>query len=270
MNMHKLVMLVLSCDGYSDLWDDFFNLKEKYWPDCPYDWYVVTESQDYSRIGVEVIKCGKDLDWAGRLRYAIHTIDSKYYGIYLEDYFISAKVDSSIISELLDVMDNNAVTYINTSDVFYSIISMREKEYFQKYLIKIPNDKKYGLSTESGIWEKSFLLSKLGNNDYSAWQFEIDRVLEAASSEGLGGFNLCDERMPFHVSVKPVVIQGKIYPAARRFFARQGYSFLTKRENMTIKQVLIFKLKMKMSNVKHGKKLFKWMATNFLGVKFFT
>lgn len=270
MNKQKLVMFVLSCDGYSDLWDDFFNLQEKYWPDCPYKWYIVTETQDYYRNGVDVIKCGKDLDWAGRLRHAMHTIDSTYYGIYLEDYFITAKVDNSIISELLDVMDNNAVTYINTSDVFYNIIAMRDKEYFQKHLIKIPNDKKYGLSTESGIWERDFLLSKLGEKDYSAWQFEIDRVIEASSSEGLGGFNLCDERMPFHVSVDPVVIQGKIYPAARKFFKKQGYTFLTKRENMTIKQVLIFKLKMKMSNIKYGKKIIKWLATKFLGVKFFT
>ena len=55
-------ILVLSCDKYKYAWDDFFNLRDIFWPDCPYPWYVVTESEDYDRKDVEVIKCGTDLN----------------------------------------------------------------------------------------------------------------------------------------------------------------------------------------------------------------
>ena len=263
-------MLVLSCDGYSDLWEDFFNLRDKYWADCPFKWYIVTESKNYVRNDVEVIKCGKDCNWSGRFRKAIEMIDSQYYGIFLEDYFITEKVNNEIIEDLLRVMEQNQVTFLNTSDVFRNIIGMKNKEYFNEHLIVIPNNKPYGISTESGIWEKNFILNKLGEKDCSAWQFEIDRVNESKTPEGLGGFNLCDDRMPFHVSVLPVVIQGKIFPAARRYFKKQGYELLTQRENMSIKQVVIFNLKMKMSNIKYGKKIIKWFATRLFGVKFFT
>ena len=108
MRNKTLSMLVLSCDAYSALWGDFFNLRDKYWPDCPYKWYLVTESKDFQRDGVEVIKCGKDFNWAGRLRYALHLVDTKYVGIYLEDYFISAKVDNARIEKMLILMEKNS------------------------------------------------------------------------------------------------------------------------------------------------------------------
>lgn len=267
----KLVMLVLSCDGYSDLWDDFFNLRDKYWADCPYKWYVVTESKDYQRDGVEVIKCGKEFNWAGRFRKAVQSVDAKYFGIYLEDYFITKKVDNSIVADLIDVMDHYRVTFLNTSDVFFNTIGMKEKRYFKEHLIIIPNDRIYGISTESAIWEKEYLLKKIGENDYSAWQFEIDRVNEAKSPEGLGGFNLCDDRMPFNVSTIPVVIQGVIYPAAKKFFEKEcGYKILSPRKTMGLWQVSKFRLKEYCSRAKYGRKLMKWVGTHILGYKFFT
>ena len=84
---NTLSILVLSCDNYSDLWDDFFNLRDKFWPDCEYRWYVVTETKDYKRNNVEVIKCGKELNWAGRFRKAVQSLDSPLVGVFLEDYF---------------------------------------------------------------------------------------------------------------------------------------------------------------------------------------
>ena len=267
----KLVMLVLSCDGYSDLWDDFFNLRDKYWADCPYKWYVVTESKDYKRDGVEVIKCGRELSWAGRFRFAVKTVNAQYVGIYLEDYFITRKVDNGIISDLLAVMYANAVTCINTSDVFYNIINSTGKKYFKEHLIIIPSNLRYGLSTESSIWETNFLLEKIGEEDYSAWKFESDRVKEANSELGMGGFNLCDDRMPFNVSTIPVVIQGVIYPEAKKFFEKEcGYKILSPRKTMGLWQVSKYKFKVFCSRAKYGRKLIKWVGTHILGYKFFT
>lgn len=266
----KLVLLVLSCDAYNDLWEDFFNLRDIYWPDCPYKWFLVTETADYNRKNVNIIKSGKGHDWAYRFRNAINQIDAQYFGVYLEDYFLYDRVDNNVIDSLIKIMEQNNITFINTSDVFYNCIGMKHKEYFKDHLIIIPNNRLYGISTESGIWERKYLLEKLGNSDYSAWQFEIDRVNEAKSEGGLGGFNLCDDRLPFKVSVIPVVIQGKIYPPSRKFFKNLGYEFLTKRIDMSRKQVFLFDLKMKASKIKLGKKAIKWIATKFLGVKFFT
>ncbi|MBD5356168.1 MAG: hypothetical protein HDR88_04065 [Bacteroides sp.] len=270
MEPQKLVLFVLSCDAYQDLWDDFFSLRDKYWADCPFKWYLVTETADFCHNNVTVIKCGDNLNWAGRLKHAIKSVDSHYYGIFLEDYFIYEKIQNEIIIDLIEIMEKHGVTFLNTSDVFRNCIGMKNKSYFRDNLILIPNNKRYGVSTEAGIWQREYLLEKLGDSDYSAWQFEVDRVNEAKSEAGLGGFNLCDDRMPFHASIIPVVIQGKVYPPSRRFFNKQGYTFKTQRENMSLKQVLLYRLKVKAARIKYGRRLIKWIAIKCLGMKFFS
>lgn len=267
---NNLVLFVLSCDAYKDLWPDFFNLRERYWPDCPYNWYLITESEDFSFNNLSVIKCGKDKNWAGRLRYALNIVESEYYGLFLEDFFITDKINNYIIKDLLDIMRNNNITFINTSDVFHNMIGMKNKSYFTEHLIIIPNHRKYGVSAQAAIWQKKYLLEKLGENDYSAWQFEVDRVHEAQSEDGLGGFNLCDDRMPFHVSIIPVVIQGKVYPPSRKYFKKKGYIFETNRPDMTMNQVFIYRLKVKCSRLKFGRSFLKWVATKFFKIKLFT
>ena len=271
MNNDKLAMLVLSCDGYSDLWDDFFNLRDKYWADCPYKWYVVTESKDYQRKGVEVIKCGKELNWAGRFRHAVNYINTDYYGLFLEDYFITDPIDSKLIEELLNIMSRYDVSLLNMSDVFGTIVNSSEKYYVHDHLIKIPNNMLYGVSTASAIWRHDYLIAKLGDGDYSAWQFEVDRYNEAQSEKGYGGVLLCDDRMPFHVSKIPVVTQGMYTPAAIRFFKKKGVEInKAGRKVMSEWQYFIFSVKLKLSNVKVGKKFLRWVGATFFGMKYFT
>lgn len=266
-----LSILVLSCDGYSDLWDDFFNLRDVYWNDITIRWYVVTESKEYCREGVTMIHCGKEMNWAARFRKAVEIVDTPYIGIFLEDYFITDTVDMNRVKYLLELMKREGVTYINVSDVFKNIIDMPNKEYFTESLIKIPNHKRYGISTVSSIWEKSFLLQKLGTGDYSAWQFEVDRCHEAVTPKGLGGYLLCDEKCTFNVSTIPVVIQGMFYPDAIRYFRRKGYIIDTsQRMVMPFKQVLLYKLKAQMSKVRFMRKQLKFIGSWLFGVKFFT
>ena len=39
-NNSDLSIVVVSYDGYSDLWDDFFTLKNQNWANCPYPTYL--------------------------------------------------------------------------------------------------------------------------------------------------------------------------------------------------------------------------------------
>ena len=267
----NLSILVLSCDAYSDLWEDFFNLRDKYWIDNTIRWYIVTESKDYKRNGVSMIHCGKDMNWAGRFRRAVEIVTTPYVGIFLEDYFITDMVNINRVKSLVELMKQEGVSYLNVGDVFGNIIHMSNKEYYADNLIRIPNHMRYGISTVSAIWERTFLLQKLGDGDYSAWQFEIDRCHEAASPQGLGGFLLCDEKRSFNVSTIPVVIQGKFYPEAITYFKHRGYNIDTsKRAIMSIKQVFLYKLKARMSKIKFLRKQLKWIGSNILGLRFFT
>ena len=265
----KMTMLVLSCDKYSDLWDDFFTIRDMFWPDCPYKWYVVTESVDYSHKGVEVIKCGRELNWAGRFRKAVQNVTSNYIGLFLDDYFITETINTNLIQELLNSMEKDNISLINTSDVFHTILDNKKLQYYAPHLIRIPDNLPYGISTASAIWNRDYLLDKIGEGDYSAWQFEIDRYNEA-KTVGYGGLLLCDDRMPFHVSEIPVVTQGMYTPASIKYFAKKGVTINSNgRAVMSTWDYFIFNLKLKLSKVKTGKRFFRWIGKTFFHQKYF-
>lgn len=265
-----LSILLLSCDNYSDLWDDFFNLKEKFWPDCPFKWFIVTESKDYKRDNVEVIKCGKDLNWAGRFRKAVQTVDSLLVGVFLEDYFINAPIDNDRIIGLVRFMKEKSVDFLDLGNVFKHKINAPNKQYYVDHLVIIDKHLRYGLDTAAAIWKKEYLLEKLGEEDYSAWKFEADRVAEAASEEGYNGLILADDRISFNVSSIPVVVQGMFYPPVIEDFRKRGYVIRSNRKVMSFWQRFKYDFKRWCGNIPFGHRAMKWVGGHILGYKFFT
>ena len=228
----KITMLLLSCDGYSDLWDDFFNLKEKFWPDCQYKWYVVTESKDYQRTNVEAIKCGKELNWAGRFRKAVQFAESPLVGVFLEDYYINAPIDDERISKLVAFTIDQKVDFLDLGNVFKHKINQSNKQYYSDHLIVIDKHLRYGLDTAAAIWNKDYLLALIGEGDYNAWQFEKKCCDIAATEEGYSGLILADDRLSFNVSEIPVVVQGKFYPPVIEDFRKRGYEIDTSKRKV--------------------------------------
>ncbi|MCR5696843.1 MAG: hypothetical protein K6G73_07715 [Marinilabiliaceae bacterium] len=266
-----LAILVLSCDKYKIAWDDFFNLRDKFWPDCPYKWYLVTESEDYTRKGVDIIKCGKEMNWTGRFKYAAEEVNAEYVAVYLEDFFIEEKIDNQIIADDLELMDKKNISMINVGDVFDWIIKQRHTEKINDNLIVIPAHLRYGISASTSIWRTSFLLDFLGNNDCSAWDFEMKGCKMADSEDGLPGLLLCDARQPLHPSRVPVIVQGKLYPPCIRHFRKRGYDIDVSKYNvMTRKEMWRYNVKHYFAKLPFGKSAMKWIATHLLGYKFFS
>ena len=54
-----VAILVVSYDGTEYLWDYLFQSFEKFWPDCPYKKYLMTNFKDYSSREVNIIKIGE-------------------------------------------------------------------------------------------------------------------------------------------------------------------------------------------------------------------
>lgn len=100
-------VLVLSCDAYEDTWDIFFNLKKKYWADCPYPTYLMTEFKGYNRC--KTIKTTGE--WTKRLREALEKIETKYVLLTLDDFFIRNYVDQLRIAEVLENFRDDSAAY---------------------------------------------------------------------------------------------------------------------------------------------------------------
>lgn len=264
-------ILVLSCDKYKDLWDHFFSLKEMFWNDCSFNTYLVNNDEKYQRGNVNVINCGNELNWVGRLKKALTVIDTPYVCMFLDDFFIKEKVDNEHIIDLVSICKSQYVSYLNMLDPYGRLGRIKDKQFFLNDFVVIPKHQKYGVSTSVGIWDCNYLKSKLKNDDDSAWQFEIDLCKEALSEDGLSGLLLFDTKKSVNVTEIPVVIQGKYYPKAISYFDSLGYTIdVRNRSIMNWREVLKYDLKKRLFSIKYGKRFLKWLAKNVFGYSFFT
>lgn len=224
MNNDKLSIIVMSCDKYSGIWNDFFNLKDRFWPDCPYKTYLATDSKEFVRDGVETIHFGNIREWSRCVRETINKIDTPYFCLWLEDALICEKVDNSVIESDLNYIIENKVDY------FCIEIKRRFKpELMQEaapHIRVIDPHQRYGVDSAVAIWEKAYFMEKL-QKDCSAWQFEVDRCIEAATTEGIKGITLYDDRHPANVSPIEVLRRGELRPQAIKFFEGLGYHLNT-------------------------------------------
>ena len=262
----KLSILIFSCDLYSDLWDNFFDCFDKFWPNNNYQIYLVNNFKSYDKPGVKVLNAGSG-DWSTRARYAFNNIPSKYVLTFLEDYYLCDYVDNDEIDLVLN--------YIISKNISYYQVDKIDKEdhanwnnYDEKsYLFDIPKTRNYWVDTSVSIWDKNFFLELLGTEDYSAWKFELDRNIETKNPKKYADkICLFDNRSL--ITICMMVIGGKYYPDSYKFLEKKYKKLkLGNREIMSLKEVWRFKIIKFFSKINFGRKFFKFIARK-LGVVF--
>ena len=71
--MEKAIV-VISFDGYKDLWDTFFECYEKFFPDCMLPIYLITNHEIPAYPHVTVVTTGDEVSWSRRVRSALQTV----------------------------------------------------------------------------------------------------------------------------------------------------------------------------------------------------
>lgn len=157
-------LLVLSCDSYEDLWQPFFQLKDKYWEDCKFETYIATETKSCKY--AKALKYNYPIEqWTTRIRKSLEEISTKYVLIMDGDFFIRNYVDQKRIDYVLKNFNDNTA--------FFNF----EKEYdnnnvecgldgFKKRINGICK-----ISCQAGIWNREKLI-KLLNVSCSPWEWE--------------------------------------------------------------------------------------------------
>jgi len=179
-------ILVASCDKYSDLLGPFVRLFKKYWPDCPFELMLVTETDPQVAGFSRVLACGKGLDWAERERRALKEIATPYVMMLCDDYYLSEPVDTKQMLMRLGQMKRfNAA---NLRLIPNPTPTKSNSKPFAEGLLEYRKNTAYCIATQSGFWELGFL-RKLAEGKTSIWDFER-----------YGSFEVGDEPRPLLVT----------------------------------------------------------------------
>lgn len=173
-------VLVASCDKYADLLGPFSILWRKYWPDCPFETVLVTETkpQNDGLCFSRVIACGSGMNWASRLVVALGEIKTPYVLMLCDDYYLDRPVDTKLILRRLDQMRSYGAANLRM------IPNPPGGAPYDEDLLEYKKQTAYSVATQAGFWAHDFLL-KLAKPVASIWEFER-----------YGSFALQDETRP--------------------------------------------------------------------------
>ena len=180
-----LTVLVASCDRYADLLAKFSVLWRKYWPDCPYETVLVTETAPSGRDGLcfnRVIACGGGGNWCGRLVHALEQLSSPYVLLLCDDYFLESPVDTGLFQKRLEQAQSFDAANLRL------IPNPRPSHPYENGLWEYRKQTAYCIATQAGIWNREFLLD-LAKGKASIWEFER-----------YGSFDVGDEPRPLLVT----------------------------------------------------------------------
>lgn len=165
-------LLVCSCDKYADLLDPFLSLFRKYWPDCPFELVLVTETEPVLAGGAafdRVIACGPGMNWASRLVRALDQVETPYVLMLCDDYFLHRPVDTEGLLHRLGQAKAFGAANLrlipNPKPGAANTVGKRDG------LFEYRKNTAYCIATQAGFWERGFL-KRLAEPVASIWEFE--------------------------------------------------------------------------------------------------
>ncbi len=166
--MDDCVIVIPSCDKYSDLWEGLNNSFKKFWPDCPYEMYLVSNEKD-GFIGANNIKIGIDRGWSANLLRGLDGINHEYVLLWIDDLYLIERVNTDNVMAIINHAITERYDYLRLNPVpppprVDLIINDNE-------IGRLPESDYYRTSTICSVWRREVLMDLLDPAE-SAWEFE--------------------------------------------------------------------------------------------------
>lgn len=233
----RLTVLVVSCDKYKDIVEQYLYYLRLNWSDCQFPIAVAMEESDIDFENVRVIKCGKGVQWTKEVLIALDQIDSERVLLTVDDLFISQKVDNIAILYALDFMIKNDIGYYRIPK-FQHRYSKKDLYPGEENIARIRKDKVYSVTIGSAMWKTSELKKFLGDGTKTAWELE-EFFTKSAVNASSGYFDsyVTDTRPLLHCA--HMVTAGKWIPSGLKDMKKQGYQIDTStRETLSKKETV--------------------------------
>lgn len=157
-------IIIAAKDSYADTWPAFFELFFKYWSDCPFDIYMLTEGITFEdkRVKSIVLPTSNDIawdkQWASRMKKVLQISEAQYFIMFHTDYFLSKKVDTQKIIDIFHILKNNPeVGFIR---LFPDPPAFSDWKNHKEIGI-IKKSDKFSISLQASLWRSDFFLKIL-------------------------------------------------------------------------------------------------------------
>lgn len=234
-NKIELAIVGIFWDGFYDLWEDFLELKERFWKDCPYPLYIVNQTKDLGfpkDYDVTVLHAGAEAEYSKKVQVALQNINADYYLLLLDDFFFSKNIKGGILDGVLDYIKVKSVEYycMPLYEFIAPLVGKAGKISDVPYRLKESDE--YTLSCQPAIWKRDFLQKCIGTGNYNAWVFEGIY----ATSKIAHQFDFLKNCLTINnnpLCLLHGALQGKMVPDTMDYYNNIGYTMFNKREALT-------------------------------------
>jgi len=230
MNMERqnIAIVVLSFDGFKDLWQPFFDFFFDCWPDCPYEIYLLNNYKEYNDIRVNNLLVGEDISWSHSLIKGLDKIqEERVFFIYDDCFFKKINIEQLCKYFLLGV-ENDLISLQLRPSSFVSKFGANEPTL-------IPSRALYRNALFLNLIKRKHLLSILKPGE-SAWDFELNG--NARSQE----YNYFSIRRSF-IDYDHGIVKGKWFNVINKKLLKKGYKFEKLDRTMSVFETINLKVK---------------------------
>ncbi len=203
-------LVILSCDARRDLWDPCLALHRRYWPDCPYPAYLVTESAAPD-VPPARVRAGGAGAWSDVVRRALADLEQELVLLMLDDFFLAARVDTAAIEACRHALAARDAVYLRLVPRPRPTRRVPDAPAIGEHEPGLP----FRASLQAAFWRREALLSLLVAGE-SAWEFER---LGSARSERIPGAFLSTRRTALRYV--EALARGRWTPSGRRLCRRE-------------------------------------------------
>jgi hypothetical protein len=175
--INSIAVLIVSCDNYADLWDPFFDLFRRFWPDCPFPVYLLSNYKRCEAPGVITIDVGEDHAWSDNLLNGLNRIKEEFVFMWIDDLFLLEKIDTESLLRVCNEFIKVEGNYIRLNP------TVKADTRFNEYFGLVSTGTIYRTSTVLSLWRKEVLRELLREGE-SAWDFEIHGTVRSDVYDG--------------------------------------------------------------------------------------
>lgn len=168
-NAHNCCVVITSCDAYHDAWDPFLQFFDRYWPDCPWPAWLITNKRTVQHSHVQTFATGSDPSWADNLLKLLDDLRPDSIVYMHEDFFLQNPVDSNRLQQVVDYASQSGVGYIR-------LAGKPEPDLTHDNpfgLGELSRGLKFRCSLQAAWWNVETLRKLLVRGE-NAWQMEVD------------------------------------------------------------------------------------------------
>lgn len=155
--MDNCTVFVSSSDAYSDLWDIFFDLFQKYWPEYEGQIVLNTQEKEYHHEGLNIrcTKVGKLKGFGATFRSGLDTIKTDYVLMIMIDYIFMGKVNNGSIDEYYKYFVNHDLDALYLCKLPFT--NYKVSDNIDLLISKRPYPVSILFGYQIGFWKKSTL-----------------------------------------------------------------------------------------------------------------